>query len=57
MTRPGLLHKAHKTMGKEKMIGEKEQRKWEMAVDKEKTGWVREPGSVHLVKKRAEAPI
>ena len=57
MTRPGLLYKAHKTMGKEKMIGEKEQRKWEMAVDREKTGWVKEPGSVHLVKKRAEAPI
>lgn len=39
------------------MIGEKEQRKQEMAVDKEKTGWVREPGSIHLVKKRAEASI
>ena len=39
------------------MIGEKEQRKRETAVDKEKRGWVREPGSVHLVKKRAEAPI
>lgn len=39
------------------MIGEKEQRKQEMAVDKEKTEWVREPGSIHLVKKRAEASI
>lgn len=34
------------------MIGEKEQRKQEMAVDKEKTGWVREPGSIHLVKEQ-----
>lgn len=39
------------------MTGEKEKRKRETAVDKEKTGWVREPGSIHLVKKRAEAPI
>lgn len=39
------------------MTGEKEQRKRETAVDKEKRGWVREPGSIHLVKKRADAPI